>query len=463
MKYNDIDEPEDKQVCFDCIGDSYLKELVRSGGVSRQCSYCGNSGLAVSLRDLAEWIEEAFEVHYAPTSSEPDSYQCIKLKDKESNYTWERAGEPVVCAIANAAKISEEISEDVRKLLDDKYYDFDEGAIGIEGKFNFETHYEEIMPNDGKWRESWKLFKRNIKTKSRFFSRTSAAQLKELFYAVDEMTTNQGKSLIIDAGPNTDYPQLYRARVFQDGKSLTAAMERPDKELVAPPSQLARPGRMNASGISVFYGAISVDVALAEVRPPVDSHVVIVRFEIIRPIRLLDITALREVNETGSVFDPDYANRLRRFSFLRKLSHEITQPVMPNCQETEYLPTQAIADFLATESRVPLDGILFPSEQVENNGLNVVLFHKASRCKKIDIPKGTKFETTTYRKYEDAIEPDFIVIERVPSEEESYTKENLNHDDRKETLSVDVASMTVHIVSSVQVHASRYKVARYRF
>jgi len=49
---------------------------------------------------------------------------------------------------------------------------------------------------------------------------------------------------------------------------------------------------MNARGVSVFYGAIDPRVALAEVRPPVGSRVAVARFEIIRPLRLLDLNAL---------------------------------------------------------------------------------------------------------------------------------------------------------------------------
>ena len=57
----------------------------------------------------------------------------------------------------------------------------------------------------------------------------------------------------------------------------------------------AAAGRMNARGISVFYGANDPLVALSEVRPPVGARVAIARFEIIRPIKLLDLTARARV------------------------------------------------------------------------------------------------------------------------------------------------------------------------
>jgi hypothetical protein len=120
-------------------------------------------------------------------------------------------------------------------------------------------------------------------------------------------------------------------------------------------------------------------IALAEVRPPVGSQVAIARVTIIRPLRLLHLNALSEDHEAGSIFfDPACAGRLSRMMFLRSLCARISRPVMPDDQDMEYLPTQAIADYLATEGRAPLDGILFPSVQAGGEGLNVVLFHKAS-------------------------------------------------------------------------------------
>nr|WP_281032310.1 RES family NAD+ phosphorylase [Parvibaculum lavamentivorans] len=286
-----------------------------------------------------------------------------------------------------------------------------------------------------------------------------------------------------DVRPDTERTHLYRARVFQSDGKLEGAMIRPDRELGAPPSHFASAGRMNAKGISVFYGATSVDTALAEVRPPVGSQVAIAQFELLRPIRLLDLTALEEIHESGSIFDPEYAYRLGRMMFLRKLTTRIARPVMPDDQDAEYLATQAVADFLATEGRVPLDGILYPSVQVDGAGLNIVLFHKAARCRELEFPDGTEFSARTFGMYEDGPEPEYWVTEDIPSNEEaSKSKESDdpfdflspqlsdigNHDfgdydDREETLGVDLQSLRVHVISAVQFRSSEYQVTRHRW
>lgn len=475
---DDIQELSQKHICSSCIGDNYLCNLIENERDEHECDYCGNLAPAMSLEELAERVETAFASHFSRTANEPDSFQYAMLKDKEIDYDWEREGEQTIYAIMDAAQISENAASDVQEILEDKHADFDSAAMGEECEFESDAHYEKIMPGDQEWQQGWRDFERTIKTEARFFSRTAASQLSELFDTIDSMTTIRGRPLVVDAGPGTDYSHLYRARAFQNEEKLKLALIRPDKELGAPPSLIAASGRMNARGISVFYGATTVDTALAEVRPPVGSQVLVARFNIIRPLKVLDLTALGNVHETGSVFDPDYAYRLGRMMFLKKLSNKMARPVMPDDQESEYLPTQAIADYLATEGKVPLDGIIFPSVQVSGAGLNIVLFHKAANCKQLQFPQNTEFSVQTYSTYEDGPEPDYCVIEETPPEnavaEDNNQKENFEfetptwdeqdvYDYRDETLSVEIESLNVHLVKSIQINTDKFDVRRHRW
>lgn len=95
--------------------------------------------------------------------------------------------------------------------------------------------------------------------------------------------------------------------------------------------------------------------------PPVGSRVMVGKFELLRPLRLLDVAALESVFVKGSIFDSGYIRRLEQAKFLERLSHRITMPVMPTDEASDYLITQAIADYLAAE--VNLDGIVYPSAQ----------------------------------------------------------------------------------------------------
>ena len=479
MHYDEVEELKEKLICSDCIGESYLASLVDAEGEDGECSYCGCDGATITVEDLAGRIEAAFEAHFSRTADEPDSYQSMMLRDKEISYDWYREGDETVIAIQEAAGLSDEASQDVQAILDWEHSDFEAATMGLETEFSEDAHYEEKMPSDEEWHVGWRSFVMTIKSEARFFSRSAAEQLGKLFDSIDEMATHSGGSIVVDGGPGTSFDHFYRARVFQSDEELEEAMKRPDQGLGAPPTSVAASGRMNARGIPVFYGATSEAVVLAEVRPPVGSQVLVGRFDIVRPIRLLDLSALSDIRETGSIFDPDYAYRLGRMMFLRSLSFKMARPVMPDDQEMEYLPTQAIADFLATEGKVPLDGILFPSVQVAGAGQNVVLFNKSSRCEKLDIPKGTKLGAHTYMNTEDGPEPDYTVFEEVlpppksePKQEKKqpcfepfpFPYEELEScDPREETLRADAGSLKVHHVSSIEINTETFSVTRHRW
>jgi hypothetical protein len=280
---------------------------------------------------------------------------------------------------------------------------------------------------------------------------------------------------VLDAGPQFELNHLYRARVFQSIERLNDALCRPDLHLGSPPANLASAGRMNARGISVFYGATDADVAIAEVRPPVGSRAAVGKFCIIRPLRLLDLTALKYVQDGGSVFDPTLKRRLERVAFLRSLEQRMTRPVMPNDEAFDYLATQAIADFLATENAPQLDGIIFRSAQVKD-GRNVVLFHKAARVEGMDLPNGTEIGASAGFNTEEEWEDDYSVTEIVPP----ITPPEKSDDDfpyilmhsgpfsfedddfRESTLRVDPKSIAVHHVEWVEYKCTIHNVDRNR-
>ena len=131
--------------------------------------------------------------------------------------------------------------------------------------------------------EQWASFERQLRQEARFFSRTGIQILAETFDGVHEHKARDRRAAVIDAGPGFSLSAVYRARVFQSDVKLEEALKRPDLEIGPPPWRSAPAGRMNAQGISVFYGAIDVNTALAEVGPPVGSRAVTAEFQIIRP------------------------------------------------------------------------------------------------------------------------------------------------------------------------------------
>ena len=159
MTLDDIDELKAKESCYHCVGDAYLSEEIKADGKRLKCSYCNKTAKAFRIGEVAERIEAAFDQHYYRTSDQPTSWQYSLLNDKESDYEWERDGEPVVDAIMNAGDMPEAAAEDVQVILDDQYSDFNSAAMGEETEFSSNSYYEEKGTTDQAWREEWTRLK----------------------------------------------------------------------------------------------------------------------------------------------------------------------------------------------------------------------------------------------------------------------------------------------------------------
>lgn len=412
-----------KNLCYRCVDEAFLKALIKSDGKRAKCSYCSRVGRSFTLGDMSDRVDAAFQQFYSRTPTDPDETEYYLYRESG----WYRDGYKIVDAIADAAQVDPDVAREIQQILEDEYEDGEARSMGEETEYDSDSRYDEKGVNIQAWEREWRAFENSLKTQTRYFSRSAATHLSEIFDGLEAMATCQGQPPIVNAGPGTTLQSLYRARVFQSDARLKEALCRPDLHLGSPPSRLASAGRMNARGISVFYGASKAKAASAEVRPPVGSKVLVARFKITRPLRLLDLRVLSNVTLSGSVFDPDYGARLERSMFLRTLSERITKPVMPDDEAFDYIPTQAVADFLATEREEPLDGIVYPSVQAAGDEFNVVLFHKAARVEELAIPDGAKIDATIDREYGDdeTSVPDYSVYEVLPvaaKKEEKDTK-----------------------------------------
>lgn len=395
---------KDRFLCLDCVEDRYLRAEIERNGRDGTCFYCGLDGTTFSIEQVANLVETALSQHFYriwmetidevddPEES-PDDVIVVPAGPNTQ-------GQPVAKLIQCSAGVDESVARDIQRVLAERHHDDSEDDLfgPCEGPFDDGALYARIEPGSASYEGvHWDAFERTIKTEARFFNRAAEEILTTMFQAIDDHRTVNGRPVIVESGPGTELAVLYRARAFQGESKVREAMKRPDRDLGPPPSEKAVAGRMNAAGIAVFYGATDPDVAPSEVQPPVGSKVLIGHFEVLRLLRLLDIEALERMDAAeGSIFDPDYIRRLQRTAFLRGLSSRMAKPVMPDDRDRDYLPTQAIADFLATAVDPPLDGILYPSVQVglrparvlggRKDRRNVVLFQKAARVQALDIP-----------------------------------------------------------------------------
>ncbi len=466
---------EKKFVCAECVSEAYLGDKIVKEGQGQTCDYCGDKQPAITIEELADYVEGAFERHYYRTSDQPEGIEWAMARE----HGFERHGEPVLCAIGEAAEVDEDIATDILEILSQRHLDMEMAQMGDECEFDSDSHYEWKRPSDYEMQFGWNEVEASLKRRSRFFNDEAVSFLTKLFAGLAEKTTEEGKPVIVDAGPDHELKGFFRGRVFSIGDDIERALKRPDIELAGPPTHLARAGRMNAQGISVFYGATKSENALAEIRPPVGSAVLIGYFELLENVRLLDLEALSDLLVAGSIFDPEYEEKLAQARFLKGFTSRMTMPVMPNEEASEYLATQMVADFLAQKADTELHGILYRSAQVGGEGKNVALFHDASKVEELEFAEGTEIRAHLHWDTDDGPEIHYSVYEEVPPAEEKEGDDDddpfpdipwgaeplfVDHeaDGRVPKLKIDLESLEVHHVDGVSFKTEKHGVRRTR-
>ena len=111
------------RLCSECIGEAYLSGEVDRIGVRDKCDYCGQQGTTITIDEVCNFVQDAFEKHYQRTRAGQSIDDWIYLKHSDRGY--EREGDPADWAIAAAAEIEEEPANDVRRVLYDRHYDFE--------------------------------------------------------------------------------------------------------------------------------------------------------------------------------------------------------------------------------------------------------------------------------------------------------------------------------------------------
>lgn len=351
-------------VCYHCIGDRCLKQIVLEGGEQAKCKYCGTEGQGLQLSDLAEHIHEVLQEHFELAEVPSPGYEILQT------------GETKKYIILDIAQVEEEVADDIVDYLSERY---SHNSIREEGydPYDQSAYYEEKDISDLEFRLSWRDFCKEIRTKAHFFNTFAYNFLKRIFENLDELQTFEGP-VIREVLPNDPSASIWRGRIVRTNGELNAILKSPDQELGPPPYEKAMPGRMNARGVSVFYGATEGETCIAELRAPVDSQVVLAKFVPILPLRLLELEKLKDIYCDTSHFSSNYMEEKARFAFLAPLVDEICRPIMPWDSELEYLPTQAVAEFLAAAQKPKIDGIIYRSSQTQA-GQNVVLLNHASK------------------------------------------------------------------------------------
>lgn len=449
---------EPDHLCFRCIGDEFLAVEVEADGNKAVCMHCGNDDFAIEFSDLVERIEGAIESNFEPSrNDEGQSYSEL---------------------VAEQAGLDEDVADKVQEWLSSRrgYRMVRDGEDDIYSASWVEGGYFA----DDDYSERWRAFKKSVREEARFFNDQAANWLKDVFERLEDHTDWRGRRAVRTIAPGDDDSVFVRGRVAQSDAEPKSFLLDPASEIGPPPADKSSAGRMNAAGVSVFYGAFDHPTCRAEIRPPVGSHAVFANFRLLAPVKILDFEALRWTRVEGSIFDPTYSTRVERGAFLRTFGHEISLPVMPRDELFGYVPTQIVAEYLA--HTFGIDGIRFRSTQAGGDRHNIVLFHRASRVAPVDV-SGLKREidlgwagpddyddSITIR--EDELPPPEPVAEPAPPPPDSFLDVDPvwfapptddEEDFRDPVLEYVADSLAVHRISAVDYDAPERSVSRYRW
>lgn len=359
---NFLAQEDSDSLCHLCIGDPFLADEAGLGA-TETCFHCGEVEPGLTLAALSERIHPIFEAWFQQAD--------------------EDHGSPVAEIVASIAHVDDDVAERIAEQLSD-----DHGYMAVrdggEDPYGDLVSYAEVGVSREKQQARWQVFKSSLLGEARYFNRHVEAWLDDIFSDLNDRATWRGDPVIRTLKPGKS-KGFYRARWVQSETQLAELLADPPGRLGPPPSGTARAGRMNAAGISVFYGARDLSTCIAEIRPPIGAHVVYGRFELVRTVRLLDLDVAENIVDDASYFDPHHDRKAERAAILRAIAKQIAWPILPSDELLGYLPTQVIAEYLAERSDPKIDGILYQSTQTGSEGRNVVLFNRASRVELIDL------------------------------------------------------------------------------
>lgn len=214
---------------------------------------------------------------------------------------------------------------------------------------------------------SYGCFAHSVRQKNRY---VFDEYVEDFLQAVVETSKSRQAEILEGSG-------LYRAQlgcairpIFQDDEHVA------DEECPYPPDRMlpikgkSSEGRTNPRGITYLYLANNKDTACAEVRPWKGAFISLAIFMLKQKLRVVDCTKDIKEIKGATFYFKEPKPKVREKNVWADINKAFSKPINPHDPETEYVPTQIIAEVFRKEG---FDGIAYQSS-LEENGLNLVLF-----------------------------------------------------------------------------------------
>lgn len=354
-------------ICASHVKDPYLLErLTQVSQPDEDCEICDSpigDAAAVAADDIAECVHELVR---AFTTRAVDT---LPYDGREGGYQGSTADLDDVLGYLEIWEAFEpDVADAALDLLRDTFLDDLLTEV-----------YSSADPDTLHWQ--WVLFADTVKHSTRFVFRPKTSGQPAAEQVVDFLT--RVTDAYLDSGFLLRYKEkntsIFRGRMVEHfdpppGKEWDASLLGP------PPAELAKANRMSPAGISLFYGSLDPQTAIAEIaQSSIHARAVIGEFRLTTGIHILDLTNIESAkHDPGSMFDDKHRDRVIMRNFLADFVKQVTRPVIPDGREHyEYAPTQVLTEFLRSTTTTPMVGIAFPSS-IKPAGTNVVLFYDHS-------------------------------------------------------------------------------------
>jgi RES domain len=266
------------RICFQCFEDPVLRERVELEGDVDKCRVCEERREGITVGQLGEWLEPVMRDNLGWGREVPD----LGGGDSDS-ISYRHLGDPLEYWVQTFLGQYFEFQDEIIEAVIEN--EFIAPGDGVDPFWDEAMEYEEVKQNGREFWLAWRETLRDVRHRRRFFSEKARGFFVELFADVDDMhLPGKPRSTVVrKLRPNS---QLFRARVVTSHSLLKQMVADPLTHIGPPPPHLARAGRMNAEGISVFYGSLQSPTCLAEMRPAIGNDIALIELRTNRPLRV---------------------------------------------------------------------------------------------------------------------------------------------------------------------------------
>ena len=357
--------------CPGCFGDQGLRNRlieIRPIVGRGKCDFHPTKK-GIPAEDVAEIVENVFRQHYG-------------LGDYQA-WTGEQAGESLEICISEFTSaeegagiaLTEAILAAENQFDPDFFYEPDQNYVRLENSIGSYAHSA-----------LWLDFCDTIMYDVRFFNEEAERILKEIFDGIQYQKDHNFNPPVRKLKHEDNSNAFWRARKANSISKRKNISDMPALELGAPPMRLRKAGRMNSSGIRAFYGALDLNTSISEIRPIVGDKVIAAQFNLARDLYVLDTTRFSAPIKEASVFNKSYEQRVSQWEFMQEFMKQIAKPISPGDTHLDYIPTQAVAEYLVQKHKfkrdgnnVSIEGLIFNSAQ-RSGSKNIVLFGDAAHA-----------------------------------------------------------------------------------